>query len=131
LLAQSAEAVHSGRRFELAELSSPMSVEALCALAGTSVISSEANGWSGSNLSGFSDPDFDAACERVQASLPGMPDYTASRQTVLSLFAEQVPVWPLFYQVRFTLARPDLAGIQTGFGQASELQNIESFRLEP
>jgi peptide/nickel transport system substrate-binding protein len=131
LFAQNAEAVLAGRRFDLAELSSPMSVEALCSLARTEEISSDANGWTGSNLGGYSNPALDEACSVVQVSLPGTEEYTISRQTALRIFSEDLPVLPIFPHVRFTMTRPDLTNVTTGFGQASELQNIEGFRLEP
>ena len=131
LLAQNADAPLSGRRFDLAEFSSPLGVEGVCALMESSQISSQANGWSGSNLDGYSDPFLDDICARVRASLPGTDDYITSRQSALQVFAEHLPYLPLFEYTRFTLARTDLAGLMTGFGEASELQNIESFRWGP
>ncbi|MEW6093324.1 MAG: ABC transporter substrate-binding protein [Chloroflexota bacterium] len=127
LLAQTPEALLSGRRFDLAEISSPLGVESLCALAGTAEISSEANGWSGTNLSGYSNPDFDAACAAARVSLPGTPEYTTSRQEVLRIFSQDIPLLPLFVQTRFLLAVPGLSGLDLPGG----LQAFESFRLEP
>jgi peptide/nickel transport system substrate-binding protein len=131
LLAQNAEALLSGRHFDLALGSSPIGVESLCNLASTADISAEANGWSGDNLGGYSNPDFDAACVAVRSSLPGTPEYTTSRQSALLIFAEQLPVFPLFSYSHFTLIRPDLQGVIVGFGQASELQNVESIHPGP
>jgi ABC-type oligopeptide transport system substrate-binding subunit len=108
-----------------------MDMETLCGLATTVEISSDANGWSGTNLSGYSNPVFDSACAAVQNSLPGTADYTTSRQTALRIFSNDLPVIPLFYDASFTMAKANLAGILTGFGQASELQNIESFKPAP
>ncbi|HTX89989.1 MAG TPA: peptide ABC transporter substrate-binding protein [Anaerolineales bacterium] len=131
LFAQNADAALAGRKFELAELSSSMDVETLCGLAGGAEVPSESNGWSGTNLSGYSNPLFDQACATVERSLPGSADYTTSRQTALRIFSEDLPVFPLFYLSGFTLARAGIAGILTGFGQSSELQNIESFKPGP
>jgi ABC-type transport system substrate-binding protein len=125
LLAQNADALLSGRHFDLALLSSPMGVESLCELAGTKQISSEANGWSGSNLSGYSNVLFDAACVQVNSSLPGTPEYTTSRQTALLLFSQAELLVPLFQHTRFTLADPALTGLEGGW------QAIESFRMTP
>jgi peptide/nickel transport system substrate-binding protein len=127
LLAQTPEALLSGRRFDLAEISSPLGIESLCALAGTAEISSVANGWSGTNLSGYSNPAFDAACAAARVSLPGMPEYTTSRQEVLRIFSADIPLLPLFVQTRFLLAVPGLSGP----GLPGGLQAFESFRLEP
>jgi ABC-type transport system substrate-binding protein len=131
LLAQNAEALFSGRRFQLAEVSSTMSVEALCALSVTDGISSEANGWTGSNLGGYSDPAMDAACAAVAASLPGSADYVSTRQTALRIFSEQLLVLPLFPYARLADIRPDLSGFTSRFDPWSQLQNVEDFRLEP
>lgn len=127
LLAQTPESPLSGRRFDLAELSSPLGVESLCALFGSSGISSEANGWSGANLSGYASPALDAACAAARSSLPGMADYAAIRQEILRLLSEDIPLLPLFVQTRFLMALPGLSGPELPGG----MQNLESFRLEP
>jgi ABC-type transport system substrate-binding protein len=130
LLAQSQEALIAGRRFDLAEMSSALGVEALCALGGSTEIAGPTNSWSGRNLSGYSDPAFDASCRALDNSLPGTPEYITIRQTVIFLFYRAIPDLPLFVRTNFTLARPDLAGISSGLGQ-NELQQIEEFRWEP
>ncbi|MBI4732731.1 MAG: hypothetical protein HY781_11535, partial [Chloroflexi bacterium] len=127
LLAQTPEAVLSGRRFDLAEISSATGIESLCALAGTAGISSEANGWSGTNLSGYSNPVFDAACAAARVALPGAPEYTSTRQEILRIFSDDLPLLPLFLQTRFLLAVPGLSGPDLPGG----MQALESFRLEP
>ncbi len=127
LLAQTPEALLSGRRFDLAEISSPLGVESLCALAGTAEISSEANGWSGTNLSGYSNPAFDTACAGAQMALPGTPEYVTARQEVLRIFSADLPLLPLFVQTRFLLAVPGLSGLDLPGG----MQAFESFWLEP
>ncbi len=127
LLAQTADSLLSGRKFQLAEVSAPLGVESLCALGVSEHISSEANGWSGANLGGYSSPQFDSACAAALASLPGEPDYVSSRQEVLRLLSEDLPILPLFVQTRFLLAAPGLAGSELPGG----MQNLESFQLEP
>jgi len=123
LLAQNADALLSGRHFDLALLSAPMDVEALCDMAVTEQISGEANGWSGTNLGGYSNVLFDAACVQVRASLPGTAEYTTSRQTALLLFSQAELIVPLFRYTGFTLTSPALSGLENGW------QAIESFRL--
>jgi peptide/nickel transport system substrate-binding protein len=104
LLAQTPEALLSGRRFDLAETSSPLGIEALCDLGLTSEIASEANGWSGTNLSGYSNPVFDAACTASAAAIPGMAEYLSSRQAVLRILNQDMPIVPLFLHTRFVVA---------------------------
>jgi peptide/nickel transport system substrate-binding protein len=130
LFAQNAEAAGSGRRFELLETASPMTVDGLCGLAETERISGEANAWSGSNLSGYSLPALDDACSSMRAALPGTEDYIASRQAVLRIMNETIPLLPLFVYTNFTVARSDLLGVTTGLGQG-ELQDLERFRWGP
>ncbi len=127
LLAQTPEAMLSGRRFDLAEISSATGIESLCALAGTAGISSESNGWSGTNLSGYSNPAFDAACAAARVALPDTPEYTSTRQEILRIFSDDLPLLPLFLQTRFLLAVPGLSGPDLPGG----MQALESFRLEP
>lgn len=130
LFAQNEAAIGSGRRFDLLETASPMNIDGLCGLAETDRISGEGNAWSGSNLSGYSLPALDDACARMRASLPGTEDYTASRQAVLRIMNDTVPVLPLFVYVNFTVSRSDLSGVTTGLGQG-ELQDLERFHWEP
>lgn len=130
LFAHNAQALAAGRRFDLLATASAMDFESLCGLSRTEAISGEANTWSGSNLSGFSLPALDQACTLVRASLPGTPEYTTSRQSVLRLLNEFLPFLPLFRSAEFSLARADLRGLTAGVGQ-SVLQDIERFRLEP
>lgn len=125
LLAQNADALLSGRHFDLALLSAPMTVEGLCAMATTSQISGEANGWSGTNLGGYSNAMFDAACEQVNSSLPSLEEYTTSRQTALLIFSQSELIVPLFRYTGFSLAGPALSGLENGW------QAIESFRIGP
>lgn len=123
LFAQDTEAPISGRRFDLALFSSPMSVETLCAMTTTAEISADTNGWTGSNVGGYANPTLDAVCAEVRDSLPGSLEYTVSRQTVLRILAEDLPILPLFYYVDFTLSRSALTGLENGW------QDLESFRL--
>jgi ABC-type transport system substrate-binding protein len=127
LLAQTPEAVLSGRRYSLAEISSPVGIESLCALAGTSGISSETNGWTGANLSGYSNPAFDTACEAARGTLPGTPEFISTRQQILRVLSEDVPILPLFLKTRFLLSAPGLSGPELPGG----LQEMESFQLQP
>jgi peptide/nickel transport system substrate-binding protein len=127
----SADALLSGRRFQLAETASPNGIEHLCLLGITSEISSEANLWTGRNIGGYSDPALDAACAAMAASPPDSPDYLATRQTALRLISEALLVLPLYSSVRFTLVRPDLTSLTGDLSQGSVLQAVEDLRLAP
>jgi peptide/nickel transport system substrate-binding protein len=127
LLAQTPEAPLSGRHFQMAVISAPLGVQSLCSLAGTKHISSEMTGWSGLNRSGYSNPALDSACEGVLMTLPGEADYLASRQEVLRILSQDLPILPLFVQTRFIITSPLLAGLE----HSSGLQDLEKIYTNP
>lgn len=102
-----------------------------CDLALSSKIPSEVNAWSGRNVTGYSNPGYDVACQGAQIALPGTTQYLAGQRDALRIFSQDLPFLPLFLRVRFGLARPDLLGLIPDLTQGNELWNIEAFRLEP
>jgi peptide/nickel transport system substrate-binding protein len=82
------------------------------------------NGWRGLNASGWSDSDFDNACERALAALPGQPDYQESHQQALHIFAEELPILPLFAHLRIAATNPLLLYFRPNTSQPSELWNL-------
>ena len=87
---------------------------------------SAANQWIGANVTGFSSPEFDAACTSAYWALPGQPDYAARNQAAERLFADQLPVVPLYYQLKIAISRPDLCGLDLDLTARSLLSNLES-----
>lgn len=124
LFAQEASALIAGRRFQMAELSSPVGVRALCERGRSDLISSEANGWSGLNVSGYVNPRLDEACQRVSVFLPGTPEHLAARQEIARILEEDLPFVPLFLHHRFWLTQPGL----TFPTEAGGLQQFEALR---
>ncbi len=117
LLDQDPNALMAGRHFDLAVTASPMGVDPLCTIAGSDQISGAENGWSGANLSGFENFQFDRLCAEARNTLPGMQGFTAVRQSILQYLSNELPILPLFAYQRFTLIRPELAGMITGTGR--------------
>ncbi len=68
--------------------------------------------WGGWNNTGFSDPDYDAACRAALQALPGEPAYAESHLQAQEIFAEQLPVVPLYLHVRMSVTRSDMCGYQ-------------------
>ena len=63
-----------GRNFDLAEFAmGSTSTEPPCEWFTSAEIPNAANQWVGTNVSGYSNPDFDAACQAVQQSLADEP----------------------------------------------------------
>ena len=100
-------------------------IEPPCGWFTTSEIPSEANSWSGTNVSGFSSEDYDAACLEAGLSLPDDQTYlNAYRQTQI-IFADQLPAIPLYYRLRIAAAGPDICQFDLD-PTANSMWNIEA-----
>lgn len=81
-------------------------------------------GWDASNVSGWTNEAFDAACAQALESLPGTPAYVESHRAAQLLFAEQVPIIPLFLRLKVAVARPQVLNFGIDATQPSELYNL-------
>ena len=120
-----------GRRFDLAEFAWFTAQIPSCDLYSSSEVPSEANGWRGDNVGGYSTPEYDAACQSALAALPGSADYDTYHRRALSLFAADLPALPLVARTFFVVARPDLVGPVADPTELVETWNIEEWRFEP
>jgi peptide/nickel transport system substrate-binding protein len=84
-------------------------------------------GWTGTNVGGFSEVAYDAACALATWSLPGEPDYVRAHHRAQRLFAELLPALPLYRPVTFLATRSDLEGVLPD-PLAAETWHIEGFR---
>jgi peptide/nickel transport system substrate-binding protein len=98
-----------------------------CQLYLSSQIPSQENGWAGYNVPGFIDEEYDLACNAALQSLPGMPEYREFHLQAQRLFAQQLPVVPLYLGLRVAATRPDLQGFILDPTATSEMWNIEEF----
>jgi peptide/nickel transport system substrate-binding protein len=85
------------------------------------------SGWGGQNQTGYSDPEFDAACNKAVQSLPGQPSYDEGHLEAQAIFAEDLPVVPLFLRLKLAITRPDMCGFIMDPTANSEMWNIEAF----
>jgi peptide/nickel transport system substrate-binding protein len=109
-----------GRRFDLAVFAWRIGLAPACELFTTGQIASPDNP-AGANDTGYSSPEFDAACRSsVQADGQG----AAQR-----VFARDLPMLPLFFQPQQAAARPGIQGYTLDPGAPSELWNIEEIQL--
>jgi peptide/nickel transport system substrate-binding protein len=97
-----------GRQFDLATFAWLSHDIPPCALFITEGIPNEANGWSGSNVTGYSNPAYDAACRQAMNSLPGTAEYVQGHQAALEIFTQDLPVLPLYI-------RPKVVAVSSGF----------------
>jgi peptide/nickel transport system substrate-binding protein len=113
-----------GRRFDMAAFGWPVGMTPPCDFYLSAQIPTAENGWSGQNETGWSHEEFDAACLAALAALPGTADYEIYHQTAQSIFAEQLPVVPLFPRLKAAITRPGVCNFRLDPTQTSELYNL-------
>jgi peptide/nickel transport system substrate-binding protein len=117
-----------GRSFDLAEFAmGSTGIEPPCDWYTSSEVPNAANNWVGTNVSGYSNPAFDAACLTSQQSLPSDPVHAAAYAQAQSIFANDLPVIPLYWRVKTAATRADLCHFSLDPTAASNLWNIEAF----
>jgi peptide/nickel transport system substrate-binding protein len=119
-----------GRRYDLGEFAWLTGVEPACSLYSGNEIPGPANSWIGQNNTGWNDSAFTAACTRAIASLPGTAEYTQYHQQALRIFAENVPIIPLFLRVKVAVTRPEVRNFRLDATQNSELWNLFEIDLD-
>jgi peptide/nickel transport system substrate-binding protein len=120
-----------GRKFDLLEYS--MGVEGIeppCEWFVTSEIPTAGNHWIGTNVTGYSNPEYDAVCASARQALPDEPAYSASYRQAQVSFASDLPSIPLYYRLRVAASRPDFCHFDLD-PSGSPLWNIESFDYGP
>jgi peptide/nickel transport system substrate-binding protein len=119
-----------GRSFELAEFAmGSVGIEPPCEWYTGSEVPNEANRWVGTNVSGYSSPDFDAACSAARQSLPDETAYLEAYAQAQSLFAQDLPVLPLYWRIKVAAARPNVCGFSLDSTASSGMWNIESLDI--
>jgi peptide/nickel transport system substrate-binding protein len=114
-----------GRQFDLTQFAWETGSQSPCFLYQTSQIPTAKNNWLGANITGYSNPDYDAACQKALQSRPDQADYAKINQQAESLFASQLPVIPLYYRMKIVATRPDLCGLQMDVTDRSALWGLE------
>jgi peptide/nickel transport system substrate-binding protein len=91
----------------------------------TSQIPASANHWIGSNVSGYSNPAFDKACLAAQESLPDEDVHASSYRLAQAIFADDLPILPLYWRIRTAAARPDLCNFSLDPTASSSLGSCQ------
>jgi peptide/nickel transport system substrate-binding protein len=118
-----------GRHFDLGEFAWLTGVEPPCNLYITSEVPSDDNGWAGQNDPGFTDAEYDQVCNAALQSLPGTPEYTQNHLKAQELFANNLPVVPLYLRLKVAATRPEVSGFIMDPTCNTEMFNIENFDL--
>jgi peptide/nickel transport system substrate-binding protein len=127
LFVANADGMLFGRLFETAQFGWLAGVEPACELYTTAEIPTIDNGYSGSNPTGFSNKEFDQACDLAHRSLPGSAAYLQNENLAQKIFAENLPSIPLYLTVKMAVARYDLTGLIMDPTAATDLWNLEAF----
>jgi peptide/nickel transport system substrate-binding protein len=115
-----------GRKFDLVQFAWESSAQPQCFLYLTSRIPASANNWLDVNITGYSNPAYDAACSSGLQALPDTPAYAGSQVKAQEIFSTDLPVIPLYLQPKIAAARPDLCGLTLDPSSRSDLAGIES-----
>ncbi len=115
-----------GRSFDLAQFSWESGTQPPCWLYESSQIPTAANNWLGVNITGYSNPEYDAACQAARQTRPDQTAlYDERYQAAQRLFAQELPVIPLFFRLKIAISRPDLCGFEMDVSARSSLWNLE------
>jgi len=86
-----------------------------------------AYGWGGWNDPGYSNPEYDKVCKAAINSLKGQPGYEENHLKAQEIFANELPVVPLYLRLKLAATRPDMCGFIMDPTANSEMWNIEEF----
>jgi peptide/nickel transport system substrate-binding protein len=121
-----------GRQYDLGSFAWLTGVEPPCDLylGLFTNIPSEENNWGGQNNPGFMNADYDAACLKALSTLPGSAESIEGHLESQRIFADQLPVVPLFLRIKLAATRPEVSGFVMDPTENSEMWNIEAFDLD-
>ena len=68
-------------------------------------------------------------CNAALQSLPGTPEYTQNHLKAQEIFAEELPVVPLYLRLKVAAARPEVTGFIMDPTCNTELFNVENFDI--
>ena len=116
-----------GRQFDLAQYSvSVNSLEPQCSWFMSTQIPNAENNWVGTDVSGYKNLVFDAACRKALQTVSTDPEY-AFHQEAQAIFATDLPSIPLYLRLKVAATRPDFCGFSLDPSSSSALADIETF----
>ena len=121
-----------GRNFSLAQFGWMGSLEPPCYLFTSQEIPGDypefPKGWGGANPSGYNSPDFDRTCYRALSMLPEQAEHKAAHQLAQSIFAEDLPVIPLYLHMKTVAISLQICGVTLDPSADSALWNLENIK---
>lgn len=117
-----------GRRFDLAAFAWLIGVQPACELyTSHNITGPEAEGfggWGNVNATAWVNSEFDAACKTAVSALPGTPAYIENHQQAIRVFADRVPIIPLFPNLKLAATAPNVQNFEPNVSQLSEWWNV-------
>jgi peptide/nickel transport system substrate-binding protein len=129
LFADGPEGPLFGRRFDLVEATWWSEDMPPCERYLSSQVPGSEN-WDGSNIAGYNNPDYDAACLAARQALPGTSAYERYHKQTQILFSRDLPALPLFVWPRVALARSAVKNFEMDASAESELWGLEALDIE-
>ncbi len=118
-----------GRHFDLIEYAMGVNgIEPPCGWFTSAEIPSVSNLWIGTNVTGYQNTEFDAACQAAKFTLPGEQAYVDTYRNTQVLFSSELPAIPLYYRLRIAASRFDLCHFDLD-PTANPLWNIEAIDM--
>lgn len=115
-----------GRNFDLAEYAMGVNgIEPPCSWFTSAEIPSEDNMWMGTNISGYSNVEYDTACRTALLSLPEEQAYINSYRQTQIILSTDLPAIPLYYRLQIAATRPEICHFDFD-ATADPLWNVES-----
>ncbi len=115
-----------GRKFDMALFSWSGTESFPCSLYAGDQIPAASNHWVGVNLGGFQSDAYDTACGAAQKSMLFYPENQAALAEVQRIYADELPVIPLYFDFSIAVSNLQLCGLENAIGTRSLLWNIES-----
>ncbi len=116
-----------GRRFDLIEYAMATdSLEPPCDWFTSSEIPNATNHWVGTNVTGYQNADYDAACHAARLALPGENNYSDAYHQAQAIFATDLPAIPLYYRLKVAASGADVCHFDLD-PTANPLWNVEAF----
>ncbi len=116
-----------GRHFDLIEYAMGVNgIEPPCEWFTSAEIPTAKNHWIGTNVTGYQNPTYDAACRAATLALPDEAAYSESYLKTEDIFSAELPAIPLYYRLRTAAARPDICQFDLD-PSANPMWNIEAF----
>jgi peptide/nickel transport system substrate-binding protein len=121
-----------GRSFDLAEFAiGNADTEPPCSWFLSDQVPTRANKWIGLNISGYSNADYDATCQKAMKILPDQTGYKDAYAQVQTIYANDLPSVPLYMRIKAAATRRDLCNFTLDAFAIDDLWNIEELDYNP